>query len=78
MPEDAPPPITHLVDDGILALTAGVDTVASALASIFACLLAHTDAYAQLEAEVDKFYPPEQDVRDPTFHKEMAYLDAVM
>ena len=66
------------MDDGILAVIAGADTTASALTSIFACLLAHPDAYAALQEEVDRFYPPDADVCATEHHKEMPYLNAVM
>ena len=45
----------QLVDDGILAVTAGSDTTASALTSIFFCLLTHPDVYSLLREEVDRF-----------------------
>ena len=68
----------QLVDDGILAVTAGSDTTASALTSIFFCLLTHPDVYSLLREEVDKFYPPGEDVADSKHLPEMEYLNAVM
>ena len=76
---DAPtPPLAQLVDDGILAIVAGADTTASALASIFACILSSPSAYDALQAEVDRFYPKDADVFDITRQREMKYLNAVM
>ena len=77
-PDRAPPPVSQLVEDGILAMVAGADTVASALTSIFACLLGNQEAYNLLEKEVDKFYPPGSDALDTRFHRDMEYLIAVM
>ena len=77
-PERAPPALTQVVDDGILAVIAGADTTASALMSVFACLLAHPDAYAKLQKEVDRFLPPGVDACATEYHKEMPYLNAVM
>ena len=77
-PERAPPALTQVVDDGILAVIAGADTTASALTSVFACLLGHPAAYATLQAEVDRFYPPDADACATEHHKEMTYLNAVM
>ena len=77
-PECAPPAFAQVVDDGILAVIAGADTTASALTSIFACLLAHPDVYATLQDEVDRFFPPGADACATAHHKEMSYLNAVM
>ena len=66
------------MDDGVLAIIAGADTTASALTSVFACLLAHPGAYAELQKEVDRFYPPGADACATEYHKEMPYLNAVM
>ena len=55
-PERAPPALAQVVDDGVLAVIAGADTTASALTSVFACLLAHPAAYAELQKEVDLYW----------------------
>ncbi len=68
----------QLIDDGILAIVAGADTVSSAMNSIVFCLLAYPDAYKRLQAEVDKFYPQGENVFDMKYHREMPYLQAVM
>ena len=78
LPNKVAPPMKHLVDDGILAVTAGSDTTASALTSIFFCLLTHPDTYASLQDEVDKFYPKDEDPLVTKHHQDMVYLHAVV
>ena len=68
----------HLVDDGILAVNAGSDTTASALTSMFFCLLTHPNAYASLQDEVDKFYPKGEDALVTKHHQDMVYMHAVV
>ena len=68
----------QLVDDGILAVTAGSDTTASALTSIFFCLLTHPDVYSLLREEVDKFYPRGEDAFATRHHADMSYMHAIM
>lgn len=76
---DAPaPPLEQLADDGILAMGAGSDTTASALTSLFFCLLAYPDVRVRLQEEIDKFYPWGADVLNPEHYREMPYLNAVM
>lgn len=74
--KQAPPTIERLLNDGILAMVAGADTVSSTLTSVFACLLAYPEVYEKLQEEVDKFYPPGEALH--TKHQEMHYLTAVM
>ena len=78
LPDKAPPPVQHLVNDGILAIIAGADTTSIALTSITYCLLAHPDVYERLQAEIDKFYPAGENALDPKHHRDMPYLTAVM
>lgn len=59
-------------------MIAGSDTTASVLGSIVYCLIRYPDVYKRLQAEVDKFYPPEADSLDPVHHANMPYLEAVM
>ena len=68
----------HLVDDGILAIVAGADTVSSCLTSLFACLLTHPDKLELLRAEIDMRYPAGEDPEDSIHHRDMHYLHAVM
>ena len=79
---DAPPPsIEQLADDGILAMGAGSDTTASALTSIFFCLLAHPSALANLQEEVDEYFPTGEDCLSGTAmekHRGMVWLNAIV
>ena len=61
-----------------MAIVAGADTTSSVLSSIFYCLLTHPETYGRLRAEVDRFYPLEEDPFNTTYHAEMPYLNAVM
>ncbi|TFK81542.1 high nitrogen upregulated cytochrome P450 monooxygenase 2 [Polyporus arcularius HHB13444] len=78
LPDKPPPPLQQLVDDGILAVVAGADTVSSAMTSIFHCLLTHPETYRRLQEEVDRSYPPGEDAFSPKHHREMTYLQAVI
>lgn len=77
-PSNPPPPLSRLIDDGVLAIVAGADTTSSALTSIFYCLLTHPDACQKLQAEIDQFYPHGEDPVDIKHHLDMHYLTAVM
>ena len=77
-PDEAPPPLEQLADDGILAMAAGSDTTASALGSLFYCLVAYPDVQDKLRAEVDKFYPSGTDATNSVHHGDMPYLTAVI
>ena len=68
----------QLVDDGILAIVGGADTVSGALTSVLYCLLTHPEAYEKLQTEVDKYYPLGEDVYSTRRHRDMRYLEAVM
>ncbi|EJF61644.1 cytochrome P450 [Dichomitus squalens LYAD-421 SS1] len=78
LPDKEPAPMQQLVDDGILAVTAGSDTTASALTSIFFCLLTHPNVYASLCEEVDTFYPKGEDAFVTKHHGTMPYMNAVI
>nr|VWO97610.1 Exopolygalacturonase (ExoPG) (EC (Galacturan 1,4-alpha-galacturonidase) (Poly(1,4-alpha-D-galacturonide)galacturonohydrolase) [Ganoderma boninense] len=71
------PPFQQLVSDGILAMVAGSDTVASTLTSLFACLFAHPEVYEKLQEEVDKYYPPGEALHTK-HHRDMHYLTGVI
>ncbi|KAH9940215.1 cytochrome P450, partial [Epithele typhae] len=77
-PSRPPPAQEQLIEDGILAMVAGSDTVASALTSLFACLVAHPAVYARLQAEVDAHYPRDTDATATRAHRDMAYLGAAI
>ncbi|GJE99306.1 cytochrome P450 [Phanerochaete sordida] len=76
--EKADPPKAVVMSDGVTALIAGSDTTSSVLASLFYCLLRSPEAYARLQAEVDKFYPRGEDALDPKHIPDMQYLEAVI
>ncbi|TFK89225.1 high nitrogen upregulated cytochrome P450 monooxygenase 2 [Polyporus arcularius HHB13444] len=78
LPDTPPPPRQHLVDDGILAVVAGSDTVSSTATSLIYCLITHPDAYADLKVEVDKYYHPGDDPCNPRHYQDMHYLNAVI
>ncbi|KAM5536736.1 hypothetical protein V8D89_009575 [Ganoderma adspersum] len=71
------PPFQQLVSDGILAMVAGSDTVASTLTSLFACLFEHPEMYERLQEEVDKYYPPGEALHTK-HHRDMHYLTGVV
>ncbi|OSC97576.1 high nitrogen upregulated cytochrome P450 monooxygenase 2 [Trametes coccinea BRFM310] len=77
-PDMPPPPVQHLLDDGVLAVVAGSDTTASALTSLAFCLLAHPHAMRRLQEEVDRFYPAGENACDPKSYRDMHYLTAVI
>ncbi|KAJ3539059.1 hypothetical protein NM688_g6420 [Phlebia brevispora] len=75
---DKSPPESVVVSDGVTAVIAGSDTTAGVLSNTFYLLLCHPDKYARLEAEVDQFYPPEEDSLNDIHHPEMVYMEAVL
>ncbi|KAL6308816.1 high nitrogen upregulated cytochrome P450 monooxygenase 2 [Sparassis latifolia] len=75
---EAQPPFAHVISDGSLAVIAGSDTTSGVLTSLFFCLLSHPEAYANLQAEVDKLYPPGENALDTKHHGDMAFLNAVL
>ena len=72
------PPLSEVIADGTLAIVAGSDTTSSVLSNVFYCLLTHPEAYARLRAEVDNYYPSEEDALNTKHHADMPYLNAVM
>ncbi|GJE99305.1 cytochrome P450 [Phanerochaete sordida] len=76
--EKEDPPKYVVASDGGLAVVAGSDTTSSVLASTFYCLLRNPEAYARLQAEVDKAFPPGEDVLDPERLPDMQFLEAVI
>ncbi|KAI1789718.1 high nitrogen upregulated cytochrome P450 monooxygenase 2 [Ganoderma leucocontextum] len=77
-PTKPPPPVRDLVNDGILAVIAGSDTVASALTSLFFCLLTNPRTYDALQKEIDQYYPRGEDAFTSKPHRDMPYLHAVI
>ncbi|KAI0690887.1 high nitrogen upregulated cytochrome P450 monooxygenase 2, partial [Cerioporus squamosus] len=78
LPEKNPPTIRELAEDGILAVVAGSDTASMTMTSVFYCLLTHPVAYAKLQEEIDKFYPPGESALETKHHRDMHYLQAVI
>ncbi|KAM5536745.1 hypothetical protein V8D89_009584 [Ganoderma adspersum] len=78
LPDKASVPMEDLIKDSILAIIAGADTTSTALTSVTYCLLTHPDAYAHLQAEIDRFYPAGEDALSPKHHRDMPYLTAVI
>ncbi|TFK79961.1 high nitrogen upregulated cytochrome P450 monooxygenase 2 [Polyporus arcularius HHB13444] len=76
--DKAPPPMRQLVDDGILAIVGGADTVSGALTSVLFCLLTHPEAYEKLQTEIDEYYPRGDNVLSTRCHRDMKYLEAVI
>ncbi|KAI0337448.1 cytochrome P450 [Trametopsis cervina] len=76
--EKVSPPRDIVLSDGVLAVIAGSDTTATALASIFYSLLSHPETYKKLQAEVDHYYPAGEDALDPEHYVQMTYLDAII
>ena len=56
----------------------GSETTATTLSNLFFLLMSHPRAYARLQAEVDKFYPADEDSLNIKYHGDMPYLNACM
>lgn len=56
----------------------GSDTTAGVLSTVCFCLLQHPEMYKRLQAEIDKYYPPEANALDTKYHADMPYLNAVI
>ncbi|RDX51365.1 cytochrome P450 [Lentinus brumalis] len=69
----SPPAIAELADDGILTVVAGSDTASMTMTNVFYCLLTHPEAYAKLQAEIDKFYPAGEPASETKHHRDMHY-----
>ncbi len=59
-------------------MVAGSDTTSIVLTSTFYCVLTNPDAYEELQAEIDKHFPPGDDPYITQHHRNMPYLQAVM
>ncbi|EMD31236.1 hypothetical protein CERSUDRAFT_127530 [Gelatoporia subvermispora B] len=71
-------PLSHVVNDGILAILAGSDTTANALTNLFYLLLANPAEYKRLQVEIDKYYPLGENALDTEHHQNMPILNAVI
>ena len=67
-----------MVADGVLAVVAGADTTAGALASFFYFLLSHRECYDRLQTEIDTVYPAGTDATDVALHEHLTWLDACL
>ncbi|EIW84003.1 high nitrogen upregulated cytochrome P450 monooxygenase 2 [Coniophora puteana RWD-64-598 SS2] len=76
--ESTPPTFAEVMADGVLAIVAGADTTATVLSSLFWALSTHPEAYHQLQAEVDRWFPAGSDAWDVGRQAEMPYLNAVI
>lgn len=74
----SPPTLAEVASDGVLAIVAGSDTTATTLSSLFWFLLSNPQTYLRLQAEVDRFFPPGEDILSTVHHPHMSYLNAVM
>ncbi|OJA16411.1 hypothetical protein AZE42_05499 [Rhizopogon vesiculosus] len=74
----SPPTFAEVASDGVLAIVAGSDTTATTLSCLFWFLLSNPQTYRRLQAEVDRFFPPGEDLLSTVHHPHMSYLDAVM
>jgi len=74
----SPPTLAEVASDGVLAIVAGSDTTATTLSCLFWFLLNNPQAYQRLQAEVDRFFPPGEDLLSTAHHPHMTYLNAVM
>lgn len=66
------------MNDGGLAIIAGSDTTSITLSHLFYFLMSHPDIYARLRAEVDRHFPPGEEVFDAKVLSDMELLNAVM
>lgn len=70
--------LSHFISSSGLAIVAGSDTTATVLSNIFYFLMCSPCAYRRLRDEVDKYFPPGEDVMDTNKQANMPYLNAVM
>jgi len=71
-----PPNLAQVLSDGSMAITAGSDTTATALSNLFVFLMSNPQAYTCLQAEIDSFYPADEDGLSAKHHGNMPYLSA--
>ncbi|KAJ7065627.1 high nitrogen upregulated cytochrome P450 monooxygenase 2 [Mycena amicta] len=74
--EKKKPTMPEVLVDGVLAIIAGSDTSAIALASFIWCMLTNPDIYASVQAEVDSVYPDADAIYSSDKHGELKLLNA--
>ncbi|KAK7037638.1 hypothetical protein VNI00_010855 [Paramarasmius palmivorus] len=77
--EKTKPPLSNVLADGMVAVIAGADTVSEAMTGILWLLLSHPECYKQVEEEIDRVYPPTEDLQedlDTSRLESMVYLNA--
>ena len=67
-----------MASDGALAVIAGADTTASALASLFWFLIRNPNTYKRVQAEVDMVYPDHANPLSTEKHSKLVFLNACM
>lgn len=63
---------------GSLAIVAGSDTTAGALAGLFYLLLSDKDAYKRLQTEIDGVFPEGENAFNVSKHSKLPFLTACM
>ena len=76
--EKQKPTLSDTVADGALAIIAGADTTAAALASLFYLLLTNMTSYKRLQDEIDRVFPEGEDPMDVSKHAQLPFLAACM
>ena len=61
-----------------MIISEGSDTTSLVLSNLFFFLMSNRQAFLFLRAEVDKFYPADEDGLSAKFHGDMPYLAACM
>jgi cytochrome P450 len=62
----------------VLAIVAGSDTTTVTLSNVFYYLMTDRKSYKRLQEEVDRCFPPGEDVLNSKHFVDMPYLDAVV
>ncbi|KAG7090507.1 hypothetical protein E1B28_009620 [Marasmius oreades] len=77
--EKVKPTMEIVASDSTLAMVAGSDTTATAMANLFWCLLSHPECYEKLRGEVDREYPQGMDpLLDTSRQVNMKYLNGCL
>ncbi|KAK7680564.1 hypothetical protein QCA50_016346 [Cerrena zonata] len=74
--EKEKPTLREVASDGALAVIAGADTTASALASLFWSLIRNPEVYKRLQNEIDTVYADHANPLSTEKHSKLVYLNA--